>query len=205
MLPVPRTMLPRMLNIQKAMAPAKITVEYDTAAASAPSRPPMKRNSAGPPSSMPAEKSAPIPAAMTSECTASASATSRRPAPRARAMAEATPPPMPPADMVCMSMIRGKTIETPASASVPSPLTKYASRTLTAVCTARTTTLGAARRKSVEAIGPSSNRWVTAEARASAAPGRRRRGGGGRGGSLQARDLPPTPQESFMRERATQA
>ena len=41
MLPVPRTMLPRMLNIQTAIAPAKIAVEYDTAAASAPSRPPM--------------------------------------------------------------------------------------------------------------------------------------------------------------------
>ena len=36
-------------------------------------------------------------------------------------MADATPPPMPPADIVCISMIRGKTSDTPASASVPSP------------------------------------------------------------------------------------
>ncbi len=47
-------------------------------------------------------------------------ASARRPAPIARATAEATPPPMPPADIVCMSMTSGKVTETPASASAPS-------------------------------------------------------------------------------------
>src|SRR5260221_155315 len=46
----------------------------------------------------------------------SASASARRPAPRARATAEATPPPIPPADIVCISMTSGNTIQTPASA-----------------------------------------------------------------------------------------
>ena len=43
-----------------------------------------------------------------------------RPAPSARATAADTPPPMPPADIVCMSMTSGKVTETPASASAPS-------------------------------------------------------------------------------------
>jgi hypothetical protein len=53
-------------------------------------------------------------------CVTSRLASSRRPDPSARATAEATPPPMPPADIVCMSMTSGKVTETPASASAPS-------------------------------------------------------------------------------------
>ena len=54
--------------------------------------------------------------AITTAWITSASASARRPAPSARATAEATPPPMPPADIVCISMTSGNTIETPASA-----------------------------------------------------------------------------------------
>src|SRR5436190_1471981 len=61
---------------------------------------------------------------MRSAWSTSASASSRRPAPSARATAEATPPPMPPADIVCMSMITGKATDTPAIASEPCPVAK---------------------------------------------------------------------------------
>src|SRR5919197_832682 len=57
--------------------------------------------------------------------TTRASASARRPAPSARATAEAIPPPMPPLDIVTISIQSGKTRETPASASAPSrPTTK---------------------------------------------------------------------------------
>ena len=61
---------------------------------------------------------------------------------------------MPPADMVCISMISGNTSATPASASAPSQPTYIASAALTTACTAMTTMLGAARRSSVGTMGP---------------------------------------------------
>src|SRR6185295_1277292 len=85
-------------------------------------------------------------------------------APTARATAAATPPPMPPADMVCISMISGNTRATPASASAPSQPTNIASAALTTACTAMTTTLGAARLRRVGTMGPCSNWWVSAPA-----------------------------------------
>src|SRR2546428_4093007 len=108
MLRPPRGALPRVLKIQRAPAPANTTLEYASAAASAPSVPPMARYRLGPPHSIPSVKAPPNPSAMTSACTTSASASRLRPPPSARAMAEATPPPMPPADIVCLSMISGK-------------------------------------------------------------------------------------------------
>ena len=58
--------------------------------------------------------------AMTSACRMVASASSRRPEPSARAIADDTPPPIAPADIICISMTPGNTCATPASASVPS-------------------------------------------------------------------------------------
>jgi len=43
---------------------------------------------------------------------------------RARATADDMPPPIAPADIICISMTSGKTSATPASASVPSQPTK---------------------------------------------------------------------------------
>jgi hypothetical protein len=57
---------------------------------------------------------------MASAWSTSASASARRPAPRARAIADEMPPPMAPADIICMSITMGKTSATPARASVPS-------------------------------------------------------------------------------------
>src|SRR3989442_636330 len=56
---------------------------------------------------MPTLKAAAKASAMRSPCSASASASRRRPPPRARAIAEAIPTPMPPADIVCISMTSG--------------------------------------------------------------------------------------------------
>src|SRR5262245_25081783 len=99
---------------------------------------------------------------MTMEWATSALASARRPAPRARAIAEDTPPPMPPADIICMSIATGKTSATPASASVPRKPTKYVSITLTSAWTVTTIMVGAANRSNVAAIGPrsiNSCRW----------------------------------------------
>jgi hypothetical protein len=68
--------------------------------------------------------------------------------------------PHPPADIVCISMMRGKTRDTPASASAPSQPTKAASAALTPTWMTGTTTVGAARPNKVAAMGPSSRAGV---------------------------------------------
>ena len=69
-------------------------------------------------------KTSPKATAMASAWSTSASASARRPAPSARAIADEMPPPMAPADIICISISTGKTSATPASASVPSLATK---------------------------------------------------------------------------------
>src|SRR5262249_2592407 len=82
----------------------------------------------------------------------------------ARAMAEAMAPPMLEFAICCISMISGKTNDSPASASAPPiPPTNCASTVAaTAMSTTLTMTFGAARRSSVETIGPSRRRRVGA-------------------------------------------
>src|SRR5436189_1893394 len=77
-------------------------------------------------------------------------------------MAEAIPPPMPPADIVTISIQAGKTRATPAIASGPSRATKKVSTVLEAAWTRTTTILGAASRRRVGRTGRSSRRWVAA-------------------------------------------
>jgi len=67
-----------------------------------------------------APNSTPSTTPMMTACSAIASASSWRPAPKARATEDAMPPPMPPADIVCISITRGKTSAAPAKASTPS-------------------------------------------------------------------------------------
>ena len=47
-------------------------------------------------------------------------ARSRSPAPSARLIAEETPPPIAPADIICVNMVKGNTSAIPASGSMPS-------------------------------------------------------------------------------------
>ena len=53
-------------------------------------------------------------------CSASVAARSRFPAPTARLMADETPPPIAPADIICVSITKGNTSAMPASGSTPS-------------------------------------------------------------------------------------
>ena len=69
---------------------------------------------------MPITKTKPKRTAITSAWSANASASPRRPPPSARATADEMPPPIAPADIICISMTAGKTSATPASAAVPS-------------------------------------------------------------------------------------
>src|SRR5215470_10782368 len=104
-----------------------------------------------------------MPPAITRPWTISAAASSRRPAPMARATAEARAPPMLEFAICCMSIISGNTSAKPARAFEPSGRRKYASTPgVTAISTTLTTRFGAASRKSVETIGPSSSRRVRA-------------------------------------------
>src|SRR5215469_6860496 len=81
----------------------------------------------------------------------------------ARAIAEAMAPPMLEFAICCISMISGKTRDSPASASALMRPTKCASTVaVTAMSTTLTIRLGAARRSSVETIGPSRRRRVRA-------------------------------------------
>jgi hypothetical protein len=94
--------------------------------------------------------------ATSSPWTTSAEASARRPAPIDRAMADAIAPPMLEFAMSCMSIRSGNTRDNPASALGPSWPTKCASTlAVTAMRMTFTTTFGAARRRSVETIGPS--------------------------------------------------
>src|SRR3989442_706509 len=111
------------------------------------------------------------PIAMASACPASASASARRPAPSARAIAAEIPPPMAPADIICISISAGKTRATPASASVPSLPTKYVSMRPTEACMSMTSTFGVASRRSVLVIGPSSRTRVRGSNRCALAAG----------------------------------
>ncbi len=99
-------------------------------------------------------------AAMTSACTTSRRAAGTSPDPSARAIAEETPPPMAPADVICSSMMSGKTSARPASGSVPSRPTKYVSPTDTNDWNATSSTPGADRRASVGTMGAASSRSV---------------------------------------------
>jgi hypothetical protein len=56
---------------------------------------------------------------MIKACSTSAFASSRLPPPMARAIAEEIPPPMAPADSICIIMKPGNTRAMPANASVP--------------------------------------------------------------------------------------
>ena len=57
---------------------------------------------------------------MMAACSASVAARSRLPAPSARLIADETPPPIAPADIICVSITKGNTSAMPASGSVPS-------------------------------------------------------------------------------------
>ena len=110
---------------------------------------------------------------MTSACSTSASASSRRPAPSARAIADEMPPPMAPAEIICISITPGKTSAMPASASVPSRDTNQVSISPVAACASMTSTLGQAMRNSVGTIGALSSarvRGLSSAARRGRAP-----------------------------------
>src|SRR5262249_47556787 len=86
-------------------------------------------------------------------CATSAWASSMRFAPTARATAEETPPPIPPLDIMVMSIKTGNTRATPATAPVPRKLTNQVSAMPTKVWSASTTRSGHASPRSVGAIG----------------------------------------------------
>src|SRR6478609_3141921 len=112
-----------------------------------------------------AVNSAPTTQAITTACTTSAAASSRRPAPIALATAAAIAPPMVALVICCISIIIGKTSDSPASASSPNWPTKCASTlAVTAIRITLTTRLAGASRSSVATIGPSSSRRVRAAA-----------------------------------------
>ena len=90
---------------------------------------------------------------MISACSTSASASSCRRAPRARAIAEEMPPPIAPADSICIIMKPGNTSAMPASASVPRRETNQVSISPVEACASITSTFGHARRSSVGTIG----------------------------------------------------
>src|SRR5215813_10768302 len=106
-----------------------------------------------------------IAAAMMMPWKTSAEASAWRSAPMARAIAAAIAPPMLELAICCISMMSGKTSDSPASACGPMRPTKCASTVaVTAMSTTLTTTFGAASRSSVATIGPSRRRRVRAAA-----------------------------------------
>ncbi len=106
------------------------------------------------------ENSTPSATWMMSPSSPSASDSSRRPAPRARAIADEMPPPMAPAEIICISITAGNTSAMPASASVPSRATKKVSISPVAACAIITSMLGQARPTRVGTMAPCSIRWV---------------------------------------------
>src|SRR5262249_23104148 len=89
----------------------------------------------------------------------------------ALAIADETPPPMAPAEIICISMTRGKTSAMPASASVPSFDTNQVSINPVAACATITNTLGHPIRNKVATMGPRSNARVRGLSSAGATTG----------------------------------
>ena len=158
MLPVPRTILARILHSHTVRAPPNTIVEYAIAWLSAAPLPPSKRYRAGPASSMTAVNNRPNAIAITTACKASLPARATSPAPSARAIADDTPPPIAPADIICIRMSIGNTSATPARPSVPSLPINQVSAKLTSACMSASNTFGAARRTSTGSTGPVSRR-----------------------------------------------
>src|SRR6266404_5184586 len=105
-------------------------------------------------------KASPNARAMMTACNTNALASARREPPSARAIADEMPPPMAPADIICISIRTGKTRATPARESVPSLPMKYVSTRPAEACAPSTRMLGTASRSSVRAIGASINTRV---------------------------------------------
>lgn len=97
---------------------------------------------------------------MISACSTSASASPVRRAPSARATADEMPPPMAPAEIICISMTPGNTSAIPASASMPNRDTHHISISPVDACASITSTLGQASRSSVGRIGSYSSARV---------------------------------------------
>jgi hypothetical protein len=94
-----------------------------------------------------------------SACGTSARASSMRPAPSARAIAEATPPPMPPAAMLCIRVMKGTTRAAPASEAVPSSARNQVSARATATCTSMIRVVGPASRNRLRPSGAVRRGW----------------------------------------------
>ena len=99
-------------------------------------------------------KARPAAAPMTTACRASASARAKSPAPSARLIAEETPPPIAPADSICISMISGKTSVMAASGVVPRMPTYTVSKIATIARTSVAARLGRVSRSRAGRIGP---------------------------------------------------
>src|SRR5450432_2506329 len=97
---------------------------------------------------------------MMSACQTRSEASSRRPPPSARAIDDEMPPPIAPAEIICISITPGNTIDMPASASVPSLPTKYVSIRPVADWASISMIFGAASRSSSGSNGASSSARV---------------------------------------------
>ncbi len=97
---------------------------------------------------------------MTTACSTSASASSRWPRPSARAIAAEMPPPIAPAEIVCISMTTGNTSAMPASASVPRRATQKVSISPVEACASMIRMFGHAMRSSIGTTGSCSSRRV---------------------------------------------
>ena len=106
------------------------------------------------------EKKAPRATLTTTACSTSASASLRRPAPNARATAEEIPPPMAPAETICINMTTGNTNAMPANASVPRCETHQVSISPVDAWASMTRILGQARRSNVGTMAPRSSSLV---------------------------------------------
>jgi hypothetical protein len=107
------------------VAPPKRTRAKSVALSSTGPLAPMRRKSAGIPTSAASPKPMPMAMLSRSACPASVEASFRRPAPSARATADDAPAPTPPAMVVMARSDTGKTSETAPIASTPRRLTKY--------------------------------------------------------------------------------
>ena len=157
MSPVPRSTEAIELATQCTMQPRKRMVAKASAPSSAAPLPPSAPKIRRPKPTKMIAKRAAIPSAMASAWAAAASAAALLPEPSARATEDEMPPPMAPADIMPSVICAGNTRASAARAAVlPSWPTKKPSATLTRLCIATFSTLGAASARMVGTIGPAS-------------------------------------------------
>ncbi len=156
MSPLPRSTDTSEFASHTVTMPPNSTSEYASACSTTASLPPSSRYRPGPKAMNNTLNARPAAMPISAACNASARARSASPAPSARLIADEMPPPIEPAENICISITNGNTSAIAASGCMPSRPMYIVSAMLVDAAAAIASTLGSASRSRVGRMRPSS-------------------------------------------------